>query len=61
MIGTQNFGRELVFSADLWYNGVYRGAEACSRRNEGFMPNKMGFAPGLCNTKAKLVIKQNDK
>ncbi len=33
-----NFGRELVFSADLCYNGVYRRAGACSRRDERFMP-----------------------
>ena len=42
-----NFGKDIVFSADLWYNGVYRRA--------------MGFALCLCNTKVKLVIKQNDK
>ena len=29
-----NFGRAVVFSADLCYNGVYRRAGACSRRNE---------------------------
>ena len=28
----------LVFSADLCYNGVYRRAGACSRRDERFMP-----------------------
>ena len=44
---TKNIGRELVFSADLWYNEI--------------ATNGMGFARSVCNTNAKLAIKQNDK
>ena len=35
-----NFGREIVFSADLCYNGVTRRAGACSRRNERLKSKK---------------------
>ena len=50
--------------------GIHRRAGACSRRNERFgataaprhRPTRgMGFTLCLCNTKAKLAIKQNDK
>ena len=53
----QKIGRELVFSADLWYNGT----------NEKPLPldalnlRGMGFALCLCNTKAQPAIKRNDK
>ena len=35
-----NFGRELVFSAELCYNVVTRRAGACSRRNERYESKK---------------------
>ena len=97
-----NVGRELVFSADLCYNGanekppfVYSFASQIGRwqpKADGgsvkkpkiagnnpsvanatapftqgslwmrsFIFRGMGFARCLCNTKAKLAIKQNDK
>ena len=58
-----NFGRDVVFSADLCYNRVNEmppftqgslWTRSCNLRG-------MGFARSLCNTKAKLAIKQNDK
>ena len=84
-----NIGRELVFSADLCYNGdnekaspFGRGGGVADGEGElrqyslspaiaGALPmgepldacnlRGMGFAQSLCNTKAKLAIKQNDK
>ena len=92
----KNFGRELVFSADLCYNGTNKKPPLCKGRCQpkadggivkkpqiagnnpsvanatapftqgslwmrSFIFRGMGFALCLCNTKAKLVIKQNDK
>ena len=56
-----NFGRDIVFSADLCYNGT--NEKPPSRREPWDVRNHrgMGFALCLCNTKAKLAIKQNDK
>ena len=90
------FGRELVFSADLCYNGTNKKPPLCKGRWQpkadggivkkpkiagnnpsvanatapftqgslwmrSFIFRGMGFALCLCNTKAKLAIKQNDK
>ena len=92
----QEIGRELVFSADLWYNEASKKPPLCKGRwqpkaaggivkkpkiagNNPSVANAtapftqgslwtrscifrgMGFALCLCNTKAKLAIKQNDK
>ena len=56
-----NFGRELVFSADLCYNEA--NGKPPSRREplDTCKHRGMGFARSLCNTKAKPAIKQNDK
>ena len=60
---TQNFGRDVVFSADLCYNGANKKPPLCkgSLGMRSFIFRGMGFALCLCNTKAKLAIKQNDK
>ena len=56
-----NFGGELVFSADLCYNGANRKPpaerEAWDVRNH----RGMGFARCICKTNAKLAIKGNKK
>ena len=57
-----NFGRGIASFANLCYNRVtkslplHKGACGYLRVFRG-----MGFARSLCNTKAKLAIKQNDK
>ena len=85
-----NFGRDVVFSADLCYNGHNRKprplgevaakpterANGCNDTPSHPLPRElsrreslraratlkgMGFALCLCNTKAKLAIKQRDK
>ena len=55
------FGRDVVFSADLCYNGT--NGKAPSRREAWDALNNrgMGFALCLCNTKAKPAIKRNGK
>ena len=56
-----NFGRELVFSADLYYNEVSEKAPSEREPLDTCNFSGMGFARCLCNTMAKLAIKQNDK
>ena len=56
-----NIGRELVFSADLCYNGISEKAPSRREPQDALNFRGMGFALCLCNTKAKLAIKQNDK
>ena len=58
---SQNFGREIVFSADLCYNGANEKPSSGREPLALCIFRGMGFARSLCNTKAKLAIKQNDK
>ena len=58
----KNFGRDVFFSADLCYNVANR--KPPSEREpmvRSCIFRGMGFARCLCNTKAKLAIKRNDK
>ena len=57
----QKVGRELVFSADLCYNGTNKKPPFTqgSLWTRSCIFRGMGFARCLCNTKAKLVIKCN--
>ena len=36
MVAPTKSGRDIVFSADLYYNEVYRRAGACSRPTKGY-------------------------
>ena len=54
----QNIGRELVFSADLCYNGISEKASSQREPQDALNFRGMGIALCLCNTKAKLAIKE---
>ena len=56
-----NFGRDVVFSAYLCYNGTNEKPPSRRELLDACEFRGMGFALFLCNTKAKLAIKQNDK
>ena len=56
-----NFGRDIVFSADLCYNDANEKPSSGREPWEACNFRGIGFVLCLCNTKAKLAIKQNGK
>ena len=59
----KKFGRDVVFSADLCYNGISEEPPLCKENlwMRSCIFRGMGFALCLCNTKAKLAIIENEK
>ena len=54
-------GRDIVFSADLCYNGANRKAPSEREPSVACNLRGMGFARNLCNTMAKLAVKHKEE